>query len=98
MIEERTRILATLAQILNDQRGFYSGYEPIVITEEVDVKALFNGSEGNTVDIGLDSLDMIEFVMAIEDEYNIELDNETFGAARTGGDFVDMISAARISG
>lgn len=33
-------------------------------------------------DLGFDSLDMVEFVMSLEDEFGVEIDDETFEAAK----------------
>lgn len=42
-------------------------------------------------DLGVDSLDLLELVMAFEEEYNIELDPEELEGITTVGDIVEFI-------
>lgn len=42
-------------------------------------------------DLGADSLDIFQIVMAIEEEYDIELDNEMIEQIQTIKDAVDII-------
>ena len=42
-------------------------------------------------DLGVDSLDLLELVMAFEEEYNIELNPEELEDIQTVGDVVDFI-------
>ena len=54
------------------------------------------GIDGETVtmetrfkeDLGTDSLDLFEFVMALEDEYSVELPSEDVQAMATVGDVI----------
>lgn len=41
-----------------------------------DADRVKTGDELLTRDLGVDSLDLLEFVMAIEDEFNIEIDDQ----------------------
>ena len=56
-------------------------------------------SEGITVgatfieDLGADSLDVVELIMAIEDEFDLEIDEDEAGNISTVGDVVDYIKA-----
>ena len=43
-------------------------------------------------DLGADSLDVVELVMAFEDEFQIEIPDDEVGAIKTVGDAVDYIS------
>lgn len=43
------------------------------------------------VDLGLDSLAIVEAVMACEDEFGIEIDDDS--APETVGDFVDLVDS-----
>jgi acyl carrier protein len=45
-----------------------------------------------TDDLGADSLDVVELVMALEDEFSIEIPDEDVGQIRTVGDAVGYIS------
>ena len=42
-------------------------------------------------DLGADSLDIFQIVMGIEEEYDIELDNDTVEQIRTVGDAAEAI-------
>lgn len=42
-------------------------------------------------DLGADSLDLFELVMALEDEYNIEIPAEELGELNTVGDVLDYL-------
>lgn len=53
--------------------------------------------EAILVDLGADSLDMIEIVMAIEEKFNIEISIEEFEKIKTVGDMVKTIEE-RIKG
>ncbi len=44
-------------------------------------------------DLGADSLDVVELVMALEDEFDIEIDEDDAGSISTVGDVVDYIKA-----
>ena len=43
---------------------------------EIDTATLDITETTKFVDLGMDSLDQLEFVMAVEDEYSIEIDDE----------------------
>ena len=42
-------------------------------------------------DLGADSLDLFELVMALEDEYNIEIPAEELTELATGGHVIDYV-------
>ena len=42
-------------------------------------------------DLGVDSLDLLELVMAFEEEYSIELDPEELEGIQTVGDVIESI-------
>lgn len=44
-------------------------------------------------DLGADSLDVVELIMAIEDEFDLEIDEDEAGNISTVGDVVDYIKA-----
>ncbi len=44
-------------------------------------------------DLGADSLDVVEMLMSIEDEFGIEIPDEDIEKLRTIGDVVDYIAA-----
>ena len=49
--------------------------------------------ETQTEDINADSLDMVEIVMEIEDEYGIEIPDEDLDRFRNIGDIVSFVSS-----
>jgi len=55
--------------------------DDVEITEETSFKD----------DLGVDSLDLLELVMAFEEEYNIELDPEELEGIQTVGDIAEFI-------
>ncbi len=46
-------------------------------------------------DLGADSLDMVELVMAIEDEFELDVDDEDVESIKTVGDIVHYIEENR---
>ena len=54
--------------------------------EEVNEQASF------VDDLGADSLDIVELVMAFEDEFEIDIPDEEVGEIKTVGNAVDYIS------
>jgi acyl carrier protein len=64
-----------------------------VTVEELDVKAEEVNMESSfTDDLGADSLDVVELVMAFEDEFGIDIPDEEVGEIKTVGKAVDYIS------
>lgn len=55
--------------------------------EEVTPTASF------TEDLGADSLDVVELVMALEDEFGIEIPDDEVGKIKTVGDAVEYIES-----
>ena len=53
--------------------------------EEVVLEASF------TADLGADSLDVVELVMALEDEFGIEIPDDEVNSIKTVGNAVDYI-------
>ena len=47
-----------------------------------------------TTELGADSLDVVELVMAFEEEFDIEIDDESAGKIQTVQDAVDFIENA----
>lgn len=42
-------------------------------------------------DLGIDSLDLAQIIMAVEDEYEVELEEEVLENVQTVGDAIDML-------
>ena len=60
--------------------------EDVEITEETNFKD----------DLGADSLDLVELVMAFEEEYDVQLPEETLASIETVGDIMDFIRSKGI--
>lgn len=64
-----------------------------VTVEELDVKPEEISMEASfTDDLGADSLDVVELVMAFEDEFEIDIPDEEVGEIKTVGNAVDYIT------
>lgn len=70
-------MLKRVIEIIRDQLNL----DDVEINEETSFKE----------DLGVDSLDLLELVMAFEEEYNIELDPEELEGIATVGDIVEFI-------
>ena len=57
--------------------------DPDSITMETDISS----------DLGADSLDVVELIMSIEDEFEIEVPHEQIEGIRTVGDIVNYIQS-----
>jgi acyl carrier protein len=64
-----------------------------VTVKELSVKAEdVTETSSFTEDLGADSLDVVELVMAFEDEFGISIPDEEVGEIKTVGDAVNYIS------
>ena len=63
-----------------------------IISEVMNIDA-YSITEDTTFvdDLGADSLDIFQIIMGIEEEYDIELDNESVEQIQTVGDAVEAI-------
>ena len=60
-----------------------------ILAEKVDVNSL--KEEDSLTSLGLDSLDLVEVMLAIEDKLNIEFTSEEITQLNTLKDVVDLI-------
>ena len=70
-------MLERIAVIIREQLNLNN----VEITEETSFKD----------DLGADSLDLYEMVMALEDEYGIEIDTDELTDLSTVGDFMEYL-------
>lgn len=70
-------MLDRIVDIIKEQLNI----DDVEITEETSFKD----------DLGVDSLDLLELVMAFEEEYSIELDPEELEGVQTVGDVIEFI-------
>lgn len=65
-----------------------------ILSQQLDVDASSIEMESNLADdLGADSLDAIDIVMSIEDQYSIEVPDETIAEMKTVEDIVSFIEA-----
>jgi len=62
-----------------------------VVKEELNVQDEVSESASFTDDLGADSLDVVELVMAIEEEFGIDVPDEDTQGLKTVQDVVDYI-------
>ncbi len=63
-----------------------------IIAEQLDVKADDISETSNIQDdLGADSLDVVDLVMAIEDEFDVEIPEDQVENIKTVGDIVKFI-------
>ncbi len=74
---ERTEVLATV----KDAAVEVLGVEPDAVVEEASFKE----------DLGADSLDLVELVMALEERLDITIPEEELGDIKTVGQAVDVV-------
>ena len=68
-----------------------------VTVEELDVKPEEVTMEASfTDDLGADSLDVVELVMAFEDEFEIDIPDEEVGEIKTVGNAVNYITKKKV--
>ncbi|HLD74913.1 MAG TPA: acyl carrier protein, partial [Bdellovibrionota bacterium] len=64
-----------------------------IIVDQLGVDADKVKPEASFIDdLGADSLDIVELVMALEEEFNIEIPDEEAEKARTVGDVMQYVS------
>ena len=78
-LEVRNMVFDTIKEILADQLEL----DPEEITLESDF----------VQDLGADSLDLVDLVMSIEDEFGVEVPDEAIEGLTTVGDAVKFIQA-----
>ncbi|MDC7243031.1 MAG: acyl carrier protein [Sphaerochaetaceae bacterium] len=72
-------------ELLQDLIADGLGVEKEKITREADLAA----------DLGADSLDAVELIMAIEDEFDLTVDDETAQSFKTVGQIADFIESKK---
>lgn len=67
----------------------------IIIAEQAEINDV-NSLTTETIleDLGLDSLDAVEIIMSLEEEFEIEVDDEAFANVKTIGDVAYYIEKA----
>ncbi|MDO4679178.1 MAG: acyl carrier protein [Blautia sp.] len=66
-----------------------------IIAEVLNIdESIITGDTTFVDDLGADSLDVFQIIMGIEEEYDIELENETVEQIQTVADAAEAIRAA----
>lgn len=66
-----------------------------MIVEELEVEGDQVVPDANIIDdLGADSLDVVEFIMSLEEEFGVEIPDEEAEKIKTVGDVVNYISNA----
>lgn len=65
-----------------------------ILSQQLDVEEDSIGMDSRIDDdLGADSLDVVDILMSLEDEFNIEIPDEEIDNIRTVGDLVNYLSA-----
>ncbi len=66
-----------------------------ILKETVDIKTEIEIDENTVIlrDLGVDSLDMVELVCAVEDEFDIQIADKKIKSLVTIGDLIDYIES-----
>ena len=78
-----------MANDLKDQIFDYLVKEELLNYTDYDVETI--KLETEIVELGLDSLDMIETIMGAEEKYDIEIPDDDFKHVKTIGELVEVI-------
>ncbi len=69
-----------------------------IIVEQLDIEeALITEEASFKDDLGIDSLDLFELVMALEEEFNVEIPSEDLESVVTVQDIMDYLKGKGIS-
>lgn len=67
-----------------------------ILSEQFSVEEdSINSQTDISADLGADSLDVVDILMSIEDEFEIEIPDEEVDNIKTVGDLVEYIKSAR---
>lgn len=67
-----------------------------MIVDQLDVEADEVTMDANIQDdLGADSLDIVDLVMAVEDEFEVKIEDEVVESMKTVGDIVKFIDAEK---
>lgn len=66
-----------------------------ILSEQLDVDETTITEETTIEDLGADSLDLVETIMNIEEEFDIEVDDNDVENLKTVGDFINYINSKK---
>ena len=64
-----------------------------IVADKLSINASDITADTTLEDLGADSLDVVEVIMALEDEFDIEISDEVAENISTVGDLVDYIKS-----
>ncbi len=76
--DDRKRIFDRIVTIIQERQG-----EDFVVTESLSLKD----------DLDADSVDLMEFILTLEDEFNIEISDEEIDQLQSVGDVVEVVKS-----
>ena len=68
-----------------------------IVKEQLNVEAEITAESNFKEDLGADSLDLFEIVMAFEDEFGTEIPTEDLESIATVGDVVNYLNAKGVN-
>lgn len=67
-----------------------------IVSEQLDIDAATISADTNLIeDLGVDSLDIVEMFMEVQDEFDVEIPDEDVDSIKTLGDMADYIAKAK---
>lgn len=66
-----------------------------ILSEQLEVDETTITEETTIEDLGADSLDLVETIMNIEEEFDIEVDDNDVENLKTVGDFINYINSKK---
>lgn len=67
-----------------------------IVSQQLDIDAATITADTNLIeDLGVDSLDIVEMFMEVQDEFDIEIPDEDVDSIKTIGDMADYIAKAK---
>ncbi len=67
-----------------------------IVSEQLDIDAATICADTNLIeDLGVDSLDIVEMFMEVQDEFGIEIPDEDVDSIKTLGDMAEYIAKAK---
>ena len=85
---EKSKIFETLKELLNERSMAFVDMTKITAESKIDEDSLLNT-------LNFDSLDAVEFIMAIEDRFDISIDDSEMNNLTTIQSLVDIIDRKR---
>ena len=76
--DDRKEIFDRIVTIIQERQG-----EDFVVTESLSLKD----------DLDADSVDLMEFILTLEDEFNIEISDEEIDKLQSVGDVVEVVKS-----